>query len=174
MAKVIRQSIDINGNIIGDLDKATSLNSLVYDVKFPDSAIKKYAANVIAENILSQVNSNGYHTQELEQIVQTPWKSSRIKSSQRAFYSRMKAPPQYLGGAAENPTPNGVTSTILHRWLASAQAQRPRKVLMTESQSFIFLTSHVDFSSCALMYPPMYLLPVTILSTWILKKVWSW
>ena len=29
MAKVIRRSIDINGNIIGDLDKTPSLNSLV-------------------------------------------------------------------------------------------------------------------------------------------------
>ena len=31
--------------------------------------MKQYAANVIAENILSQVNSNGCHTQDLEQIV---------------------------------------------------------------------------------------------------------
>ena len=40
MAKVIRQSIDINGNIIGDLDKTPSLKSLVYDVEFPDGAMK--------------------------------------------------------------------------------------------------------------------------------------
>ena len=69
MAKVIRQYIDINGNIIGDLDKTLSINSLVYDVEFPDGDVKQYAANVIAENILSQVNSNGCHTEELEQIV---------------------------------------------------------------------------------------------------------
>ena len=68
MAKVIRCSIDINGNIIGDL-KTPSLNSLVYDVEFPDGAVKQYAANVIAENLLSQVDSNGCHTQELIQIV---------------------------------------------------------------------------------------------------------
>ena len=69
MAKVVRRSIDINGNIIGDLDKTPSLNSLVYDVEFPYGSVKKYAANVIAENRLSQVNLNGCHTQELEQIV---------------------------------------------------------------------------------------------------------
>ena len=40
MAKVVSLSIDINGNIIGDLDKTPSLNSLVYDVRFPDDAIK--------------------------------------------------------------------------------------------------------------------------------------
>ena len=62
MAKVIRQSIDINGNIIGDLDKTPNIKSLVYDVEFTDGAIKQYAANVIAEIVLSQVNSNGCHT----------------------------------------------------------------------------------------------------------------
>ena len=41
----------------------------MYDVEFPDGAIKQYAANVIAEMVLSQVNSNGCHTQELEHIV---------------------------------------------------------------------------------------------------------
>ena len=69
MAKFIRQSIDINGNIIGDLEKTPSINSLVYNVEFPDSVVKQYAANFIAENILSQINSNGCHTQELEHIV---------------------------------------------------------------------------------------------------------
>ena len=69
MAKFIRRSIDMNGNIIGNLDNNRSLNSLVYDVEFTGGAIKQYFANVIAENILSQVNSNGCHTQELEHIV---------------------------------------------------------------------------------------------------------
>ena len=59
MPKIIRQSIDINGNIIGYLYKTPSLNSLVYDVEFSDGAVKQYAENVIAENLLSRVNSNG-------------------------------------------------------------------------------------------------------------------
>ena len=41
----------------------------MHDVEFPDGAMKQYSANDIAENLLSQVNSNGCHTQELEQIV---------------------------------------------------------------------------------------------------------
>ena len=41
---------------------AISLKSLVYDdVEFPDGAVKQYAANVITENVLSQVDSSGYH-----------------------------------------------------------------------------------------------------------------
>ena len=66
MDKVIRRSIYINGNIVGDLEKTPSLKSLVYDVEFPDGAMKKYAANIIAENISSQDNSNRCHTQELK------------------------------------------------------------------------------------------------------------
>ena len=31
MAKVIRRSIDVNGNVIGDLDKTPSLNKLIYN-----------------------------------------------------------------------------------------------------------------------------------------------
>ena len=69
MAEVVRRSIDRDGNIIGDLDKTPSLHSLVYDVEFPDGTVKQYAANVIAENLLSQVDTNGYHYQDLDKIL---------------------------------------------------------------------------------------------------------
>ena len=41
----------------------------MYDVEFPDVAVKHYAANVIAENVLSKVDSSGFYTQELDNIV---------------------------------------------------------------------------------------------------------
>ena len=41
----------------------------MYYVDFPDGAMKQYTTNVISENLLSQVNSNGCHTQDSEQIV---------------------------------------------------------------------------------------------------------
>ena len=31
--------------------------------------MKQYAANVIAENLLSQVDTNGYHSQDLDKIL---------------------------------------------------------------------------------------------------------
>ena len=40
MAKLVRQSIDRDGNIIGDLDKTPSLHSLVYEVEFQDGTVK--------------------------------------------------------------------------------------------------------------------------------------
>ena len=40
----------------------------MYDVEFPDGTIKHYAANVIAENVLAQVDSSDYHSQLLAGI----------------------------------------------------------------------------------------------------------
>ena len=45
------------------------LNSLVYDVEFPDGAVNHYAVNVIAENVLSQVDLSGFYTQAMDKIV---------------------------------------------------------------------------------------------------------
>ena len=69
MAKVIRRSIDSDGFVLGEFDENPILNSLVYDVEFPDGVVKQYAANVIAENVLSQVDTSGFHTQALDCIV---------------------------------------------------------------------------------------------------------
>jgi hypothetical protein len=38
------------------------LNFIIYEVEFPDGQGKEYAANVIAENMLMQVGSDGYST----------------------------------------------------------------------------------------------------------------
>ena len=52
MAKALRRLADKQGRIIGKYDNCPALNTLVYDVEFPDGMIKQYAGNVIAENIL--------------------------------------------------------------------------------------------------------------------------
>jgi hypothetical protein len=41
----------------------------MYEVEFPDGKIKEYAANIIAENMLSQVDSEGYSLTLLDTIV---------------------------------------------------------------------------------------------------------
>ena len=69
MAKVIFCTININGNIIGTFDENPVLTLLVYDVEFPDGAVKHYSVSVIAENVLSQVDLIGFYTQVLYKIV---------------------------------------------------------------------------------------------------------
>ena len=69
LAKVIRSNVDSDGKFIGDYNNIPTLNTILYDVQFPDGAIKPYSANLIAENILIQVDADGYHRQSLEGIL---------------------------------------------------------------------------------------------------------
>ena len=69
MAKVIFRTININGDSIETFDYNPVLNSLVYDVEFPYSAVKHYADNVISKNLLIQVVLSGFYTQALDNIV---------------------------------------------------------------------------------------------------------
>ncbi len=69
LAKVVRRSIDQNGKLIGTFDENPMLNSMVYEVEFPDGVVKNYSANMIAENILSQVDSNGMQHRLLDSII---------------------------------------------------------------------------------------------------------
>ncbi len=68
-AKVIGRSKDADGNIVGTYHDDPMLNSLVYDVEFPDGQVKEYAANVIAENMYAQVDADGHIHSLLDSIV---------------------------------------------------------------------------------------------------------
>ena len=70
LAKVVRRSLDGDGNSIGHQNDNPILNTMLYDVEFPDGAIQPYAANTIAENILQQVDADGYHSQLMECILE--------------------------------------------------------------------------------------------------------
>ncbi len=69
MAKVVRRALDSDGQLVGTFDKNPVLNSMLYDVEFPNGVTKQYAANIIAENVLYQVNSTGRHSHVLEAII---------------------------------------------------------------------------------------------------------
>ena len=68
MGKVIRQSVDEHGKIIGTYDDNPLLNNHIYEVEFPDGEIKEFAENILAENCLSQVDPNGHYSQLLDCI----------------------------------------------------------------------------------------------------------
>ena len=53
---VKQRSIGPDGHSVGSYHDNPILNSVVYDVEFPDGQVKEYAANVIAENMLTQVD----------------------------------------------------------------------------------------------------------------------
>ena len=69
MAKVIGHSKSEDGSTVGTYDDNPMLNTLVYDVEFPDGTVKEYSANVIAENLYSQVDTDGHSHILLDAII---------------------------------------------------------------------------------------------------------
>ena len=68
-AKVLRRSKDPDGNMIGTYDANPLLNTHIYDVEFSDGTIREYGANVIAQNMYAQVDSQGHSHSILQSIV---------------------------------------------------------------------------------------------------------
>ena len=68
-AKVIGRSIGPDGNNIGSYHDELVFNSLVYDVEFDDGTVKEYAANIISENLLAQIDDEGFTVTHLDCIL---------------------------------------------------------------------------------------------------------
>ena len=69
-ARVMKRRINTDGNEIGTYDSNPLLNSIIYEVKFPDGTVQDYGANVIAENLYSQLDEDGHRQQVLDCILE--------------------------------------------------------------------------------------------------------
>ena len=58
--KLVRRATGLDGKVTGTYDNNPILNTVLYDVEFPDRPVREYAANVIMENMLTQVDSDGF------------------------------------------------------------------------------------------------------------------
>jgi hypothetical protein len=67
--KVTKRAVGPDGTVTGSYDNNPYLNSMIYEVEFPDGQIREYAANLIAENMLTQVDSDGYSITMMEGII---------------------------------------------------------------------------------------------------------
>jgi hypothetical protein len=74
---------DIHGELIGSYNSNPLLNLMLYDMEFPDGQIKQYGANVITENMYSQVNEEGYSTTIIDSINDYQKESNTIAMSQK-------------------------------------------------------------------------------------------
>ena len=68
-AKIIGRSIGSDGHAYGTYDENPVMNTMVYDIEFPDGEVKEYSANVIAENMYAQVDDEGYITRMYDTII---------------------------------------------------------------------------------------------------------
>ena len=82
LTRVIQQSVDSDGKIIGKHNNIPILDNILYDVEFPDGAVKLYVANIIAENILNQVDEDGYHNQLINTILD---QSKDIREAEKTY-----------------------------------------------------------------------------------------
>ena len=69
MGKVARQSLDADGRMTGTYHDNPFLNTIKYDVEFSNAQVKEYGANIIAENMLTQVDSDGYSLSLMDSII---------------------------------------------------------------------------------------------------------
>ena len=69
MGKVTRRSLDADGRTIGTYHDNPFLNTITYDVEFPDGQVKEYGANIIAEKMLTQVDSDRYSLSLMDLIM---------------------------------------------------------------------------------------------------------
>ena len=67
--KVAQRTIGPDRQVTGTYDNNPYLNSIIYDVEFPDGQVKEYAAYIIGENMLTPVDSDGMSTTLMEAIV---------------------------------------------------------------------------------------------------------
>ena len=66
---VKRRARDDTGELIGKSNPNPFLDSSVYEVEFEDGAVERYHANIIAENIYSRIDGDGYSQYILDEIL---------------------------------------------------------------------------------------------------------
>ena len=87
-AKVVGRSKDSEGKVLGEFDANPLLNSIIYDVEFPDGAIKQYAANVIAENMFSQIDEYGHNYLLLDHIIDYSKDGHAVDKADKYVYTK--------------------------------------------------------------------------------------
>ena len=68
-ARVARRVVGPSGERIGAYDDQPMLNTIMYEVEFDDGQVKEYGATSIAENILAQVDDDGFSSPLLQAII---------------------------------------------------------------------------------------------------------
>ena len=95
-ARVVKQSLDSAGNTKGEMHNNPMLDTRIYDVMFPDGAIRQYSANSIAENMYSQVDQEGNTMAMLDTIIDHRRDESAIRIADATDKTRFTTKGWYL------------------------------------------------------------------------------
>ena len=69
MGKAARQSLDADGRMTGTYHDNPFLNTIMCNVEFSNGQVKEYGTNIIAENMLTQVDLDGYSLSLMDSII---------------------------------------------------------------------------------------------------------
>jgi hypothetical protein len=69
VGKVTKRALGPNGTVAGAYDENPCLNAMIYEVGFPNGQLKEHAANVIADNMLTQVDFDGHSLTMMEAMI---------------------------------------------------------------------------------------------------------
>lgn len=84
-AKVVGRSKDEDGVVRGSYHMNPMLNTINYDVQFPDGVIREYSANIIAQNLYSQVDVDGHNHDILDGILDFHKSDDAVPMSSKYF-----------------------------------------------------------------------------------------
>ena len=88
IAKITRRTLGPDGTTAGTYDKDPKLNSMIYEVEFPDGMVKEYSVNVIAQNLLSQIDSEGFSNTAFDSIIDYKKDESALKKKNRFIVTK--------------------------------------------------------------------------------------
>lgn len=80
-AKVLRKSVDSQGETVGEHDANPLISTLSYDVQFDDGEIQQVGANIIAQNLYSQIDGLGNAFTMLEGILDHDTDGTQVKAA---------------------------------------------------------------------------------------------
>ena len=62
---------------------------MMYDAEFPDSSVRHYGANIIAQNLYSQTDLSGHSHKALKQILDFKKDNTTIEKGDKFLNSKM-------------------------------------------------------------------------------------
>jgi hypothetical protein len=82
---VIKRKRGADGNLIGKTDNNPIKDTSVYQVQFDTGEVEEYTANIIAENIYSQVDDDGFTTYSVKDFTDYRSDNTAVKSGRDAY-----------------------------------------------------------------------------------------
>ena len=87
-SKEIHLTFDENGRVMGKHSDNPILNTLMYYVEFPDRTIHPYTANVIANNMYAQVDSEGIRIKIFDAIIDHCTNGHAVSENDQYFITK--------------------------------------------------------------------------------------